>query len=68
MRPPIIPTALIAPAAAVGGGAVLLFLLFGSLKRRGRKSRGVAGTPRVTSRIVSDGRADQSLIVKWKKR
>jgi hypothetical protein len=47
---------------------VLLFLLFGSMKRVGRKERQIADAPRVTARIVSDGRADQSLSVKWKKR
>jgi hypothetical protein len=63
---PLIPDAWIKPAA-IGGGALLLFLFFGRMLRGGRKHRG-AGGPRITSRVVSDGRAEQKLTVKWKGR
>ncbi|MEJ0022221.1 MAG: hypothetical protein WDN76_01365 [Alphaproteobacteria bacterium] len=46
---------------------MLLFLLFG-VKWHGKGRRRFADPPRVTALINSDGRADQSLSVKWKKR
>jgi hypothetical protein len=64
--PPLIPAAWIKPAA-IGGGALLLFLFFGRMLRGGRKHHGASG-PRITSRVVSDGRAEQKLAVKWKGR
>jgi hypothetical protein len=64
--PPLIPAGWVAPAAA-GGGVLLLLAFFGS-KLGGRKKRHVVDAPRFSSRVVSDGRADQALSVKWKRR